>query len=221
MNLELLFWAAKNGVGESAYKAAVSHAYQTAKHQFRDDYTTYHVVNYDSTTGLPIRKFTWQGYKNESVWSRGQAWVIYGFTFCYRETKDVNFLIAAKNAANWFIQNSPQDGIPYWDFNAPYIPNEERDASSACIVAAALLELCQFVKPAEQKFYFKHAEKLLQTLSRNYTSKFSVHSGIIEHSVGGKPYLGELDYVINYADYYYLEALIRYKNSSLRKKFSQ
>lgn len=211
MNLQLLFFAANNG-GPSEYRdMAVSHARTTMKNQFRNDYTSYHVALYDSVTGKFIRGITNQGYSDDSFWARGQAWGIYGFTVVYRETKDKEFLRFVEKIADVYLAGLPSDYVPYWDFSDPNIPNSVRDASSAAIVASALIELSQLEDDGEKgRRYMDYAEKMLQSLSsENYQSR-EHNSAFLMHSTGNKPAGYEIDSSINYADYYYIEALKRY-----------
>lgn len=225
MNLEMLCYVSKL-TGNPKYKnAAISHALNTMKNHFRADYSTYHVVNYD-TTGKVLNRQTNQGYADNSTWSRGQGWAIYGFTMMYRETKDKRFLETAQKAANFYLNhpNLPKDKIPYWDFNAgqkgytpdwdyasrklSYIP---RDASAGALVASALLELSTFSKDGAK--YFKPAEQMLKSLSSNeYLAAPGTNSGfILKHCVGSIPHNSEIDVPLIYADYYFLEALLRYQ----------
>lgn len=211
INLEMLFWASKNGGNKALYDLAVSHADVTMKHHFRSDYTSYHVVVYDRETGEPIKKVTHQGYADNSMWARGQSWAIYGYTMVYRETGDKKYLDFAQKVTDVYLDRLPKDLIPYWDFNAPNIPNEPRDASAAAIVSSALLELSTMVDDSKkQKYYYEMAEKMLLELSQNYQSR-DQNSAFLLHSTGHKPAGSEIDYSINYADYYYIEALLRLK----------
>jgi len=220
INLELLFWASKNGGDKKLYYMAVSHAEVTMKNHFRDDYTSYHAVIYDKESGKKIKGLTHQGYSDTSMWARGQAWAIYGYTMVYRETNDPKFLDFANKVTKVYLDKLPDDLIPYWDFNAPGIPNEPRDASAAAVVASALLELSTFTKDTSiSKQYFDKAEKMLAELSANYQSK-DKNSACLLHSTGHKPAGTEVDYSINYADYYYVEALLRYKNYNALKQAS-
>jgi unsaturated chondroitin disaccharide hydrolase len=211
MNLELLFEATKLTGDSSFYKIAVSHANSTLKNHFRKDYSSYHVVDYDPATGAVKAKATAQGYADESSWARGQAWALYGYTMCYRETKEKAYLAQADSIATYIFQyaaNLPSDMIPYWDFNDPKIPESPRDASAAAIMASGLFELSQY--SANGKKYKQTADQLLNTLSKKYTSKPGTNYGfILEHSTGNKPSNSEIDVPIIYADYYYLEALLR------------
>ena len=141
INLEMLFWAAKNGGNPYLFDIAVAHADKTMKYHFRPDYTSYHVAVYDTLTGEFIKGVTHQGYSDDSMWARGQAWAIYGYTVVYRETKDVRYLDFVQKVTDVYLKNLPEDYIPYWDFNDPSIPDAPRDASAACVVASALLEL--------------------------------------------------------------------------------
>jgi unsaturated chondroitin disaccharide hydrolase len=212
INLELLFWASKNGGSKKLYDIAVSHAMTTMKNHFRPDWTSYHVVVYDRKTGRKIKGVTHQGYSDESMWARGQAWAIYGFTMSYRESGKKEFLETAQKTADVFIKNLPADHIPYWDFNSPDIPNAPRDASAAAVVSSALLELSTLTKDKSlQTKYRTEAEAMLTSLSSaNYQSR-EVNNAFLLHSTGHKPNNSEIDVSINYADYYYIEALLRLK----------
>ncbi|GAB3740805.1 glycoside hydrolase family 88 protein [Spirosoma lituiforme] len=212
INLELLFWASKNGGGKRLYDMAVSHATTTMKNHFRPDYTSYHVVVYDLETGKKIKGVTHQGYADNSMWARGQSWAIYGYTMTYRETKDPQFLAFAQNVSDVYLKRLPKDLIPYWDFSAPDIPNAPKDASAAAVTASALLELSTLVNDkAKAATYRAKAEQMLETLSSaNYQSR-QVNDAFLLHSTGHKPNNSEVDASINYADYYYIEALMRLK----------
>ncbi len=214
MNLEMLMWTFKHTGDSTYYKAAVSHADVTMKNHFRDDYSTWHVVSYDTLTGKPHIKQTNQGYADDSCWARGEAWALYGYTMMYRETGLERYLKQAENIANFMIKhpNMPDDYIPYWDFNAPDQPNAYRDASAAAIMASALIELSQYDK-ANSKKYLEVAEKQLRTLaSDEYTAKIGTNGNfILRHSVGSLPGNSEVDVPLTYADYYYVEALMRFK----------
>lgn len=212
INLELLFWASKNGGSAALYDQALNHARVTMKNQFRKDHTVYHVVVYDTLTGKSIKKVTHQGYADESMWARGQAWAIYGYTMCYRETKEKEFLDFAQKVSDVYLQRLPEDGIPYWDFDAPGIPNAPRDASAAAITASGLLELSALVADAQKsKYYREMAEKMLIELSSERYQSRDKNTAFLMHSTGHHPNGTEIDASIIYADYYYLEALLRLK----------
>jgi len=218
MNLEFLLWAAKQTKDKKMYDIAITHADNTLKHHFRKDYSSFHVVCYLPGTKV-FRKKTHQGAADSSAWARGQAWAMYGYALMYRETKDKKYLKQAEGIARFIINhpNLPQDKIPYWDFNAPNIPNEERDASAAGVFASAFLELSTFSEN-NKNLYFKTAEDMLVSLSsQNYTAKIGENNNfILKHSVGHKPGNSEIDTPLVYADYYYLEALLRYKKLTPR-----
>jgi unsaturated chondroitin disaccharide hydrolase len=212
MNLELLFEATKLSGDSSFYKVAVSHANTTMKNHFRPDFSSYHVIDYDTITGKVTKKNTHQGYSHESAWSRGQAWGLYGFTMCYRETKDKKYLGLAEKIAAFILNNPnlPEDMIPYWDFNAPGIPDEPRDVSAAAITASALYELSGYSKNGSD--YRKAAATILKNLTDKYRAPAGTsHGFLLLHSTGNKPGNAEVDLPLNYADYYYLEALLRSK----------
>ena len=210
INLELLFWASKNGGSKNLYEIAVSHAKVTLKNHFRPDYTSYHVVVYDRETGRKIKGVTHQGYADNSMWARGQSWAIYGYTMCYRETGDPEFLDFAQKVTDVYLDRLPADLIPYWDFNDPAIPKAPRDASAAAVVSSALLELSTLVKDKKKAAnYREKAEKMIRSLSSSSYRSGEKNSAFLLHSTGHKPKGSEVDASIIYADYYYLEALLR------------
>lgn len=210
MNLELLFEATRFSGDSSFYQIAVTHADNTIKNHFRPDYTTWHVIDYSLADGSVRNKHTAQGFAHESTWARGQAWAVYGFTVCYRETGDPKYLEQAEKAFEVVAShpNLPSDGVPYWDFNAPNIPAEKRDASSAAILASALYELSTYNK---SDYYKGWADKIMQSLaSPDYRAALGENGNfILKHSVGSIPHNSEIDVPLNYADYYFLEALKR------------
>ena len=213
MNLEILFWASRNGGGTDLYDKALSHAEKTMENNVRVNGSTYQIVDYNPTTGAIVKKETHQGYTDESTWSRGQAWGLYGFTMTYRETGDIRFLETAQKIADYFIDNLPGDYVPYWDFEAPNIPNEKKDVSAAAIGVAGLLELSGLVTDPEKKQkYFNAAVNILTALcSSDYLAEGSNSSGILLHGVGNHNRGTEVDVSLIYADYYFIEALIRYQ----------
>lgn len=218
MNLEYLYWAAKQFRQPVYAQNATSHALTTLKHHFRKDFSSYHVVDYDPATGKVYRKATHQGLTNESAWARGQAWGLYGFTMCFANTKNSKFLMQAENIARYIMNHPsmPKDKIPVWDFDVhnAYDADKDglapRDASAAAVIASALLELSTYAKDGTK--YFNYAEDILKSLS---SEKYMAKPGennffILKHSVGAFLYNSEIDTAIDYADYYYLEALKRY-----------
>ena len=215
MNLELLFNATKLCSDSIFYKIAVTHANTTIKNHFRPDYSSYHVVNYDTLTGKVLSKNTAQGYSDESAWARGQAWGLYGFTMTYRETHNEKYLKQATHIADFILNNKnlPEDMIPYWDFNAPNIPSEPRDASAAAIICSALYELSTYSIDKRNE-YKDAADKILRSLSSpEYRSKLNDNNDfILKHSVGSKPADSEVDVPLIYADYYFIEANLRCLN---------
>lgn len=210
MNLELLFNATHLSGDSSFYKIAVSHADQTMKNHYRPDYSCYHVVDYNLTDGSVRNRHTAQGHAHESSWARGQAWGIYGFTVCYRETQDPKYLQQAQKAFEFVINhlNFPEDFVPYWDFDAPNIPDEPRDASAAAIIASALYELSGY---QNSEFYKGWADNIMEHLAGpDYMAKLGENGNfLLMHSVGSIPHNAEIDVPLNYADYYFLEALHR------------
>ena len=210
MNLELLFWAARNGGGQYLYDIAYKHAETTMKHQFRKDYSCYHVAVYDTLDGHFIKGVTHQGLSDDSMWARGQAWAIYGYTMCYRYTHDQKYLDMAEKIYNFIFNNPnlPEDLVPYWDFDAPNIPNEPRDVSAAACTASALYELSTYIPG---KNYKETADKIMENLaSPAYRAEVGTNGNfILMHSVGSIPHGAEIDVPLNYADYYFLEGIMR------------
>jgi len=212
MNLELLFKATQFSGDSTYYKMAVSHADNTLANHFRKDWSCYHVIDYDKIKGGVRHKQTAQGYSDESAWARGQAWALYGFTMCYRYTHDPRYLEATENIYKFIFNNKnmPKDLVPYWDFDAQNIPNEPRDASAAAIIASALYELVGYGKTE----YKETADKIMSSLSSPVFTALVGTNGnfLLMHSVGSIPHGHEIDVPLNYADYYYLEAVIRQRN---------
>lgn len=217
MNLEFLFWASKASNDPSFRQIAITHADNTMKYHFRPDGSSYHVICYNPD-GRVAARMTHQGAADESAWARGQAWGLYGYTVMYRETKDKRYLDHAQKIADFFINHPdlPTDKIPYWDFNRP---GEERDASAGAIAASALIELSQY-SPRQQKNYFETASTMLQSLaSPAYKAPLGENNQfVLQHSVGHKPGKSEIDVPLVYADYYYLEGLMRYEKAKAGKK---
>lgn len=229
MNLELLFYAAKETKDSTFREIAINHALQTMKNHVRSDYSSFHVVNYDPKTGKVLHKQTLQGFSDNSTWSRGQAWGIYGFTMTYRETGDLRFLKTAEGMADYFLdhENLPADKVPYWDFNAGqegYKPDWSfdpdkykempRDASAAAIAASGLLELSVLTQDEQRKNKYKNAAKsILNSLSsKEYLNVDNQNPYfLLKHSTGNLPSANEVDVPLIYADYYFLEALLRYR----------
>jgi hypothetical protein len=216
MNLEYLYWAAKEFKNPSYSQAASTHAITTMKNHYRADYSSYHVVDYDPATGKVLRKATHQGVTDQSAWARGQAWGLYGYTMCYANSGNQKFLDQAEHIAS-FIMNHPhmpKDKIPVWDFDVHNAMDVDqpapRDASAAAIIASALLDLSTKVKNGEK--YVTYAEEILKSLSSDtYLAKPGENGFfILKHSVGAFLYNSEIDTPIDYADYYFLEALKRY-----------
>lgn len=224
MNLEMLFYASKVSGDKRYYDVAVKHADETLKNHFRDDFSTYHVVNYDTIIGAVLNQATCQGFSDNSTWSRGQAWAIYGYTMMYRETKDKRYLDAAIKASDWYLKHLPEDLIPLWDFNVGeegYVPGVKsyavefqeklKDVSAAAIVCSAFFELGDITK---NNLYTSKAIQMLETLSKPpYRPNLGENADfLLTESVGSIPHKTEINKPLVYADYYYLEALVRYKN---------
>jgi len=213
MNLELLFRASELTGDDRFRNIAISHADGTIKNHFREDASTWHVVSYNADGSIES-KGTHQGYSDDSRWARGQAWAIYGYTMCYRFTKEARYLEQACKVASLImtLPDMPEDHIPYWDYDAPGKPDAVRDASAAAITASALLELKDYVDPELSASYLEYAESIMSSLSSKQYLAGPGENGyfILKHSTGAAPLNSEVDVAINYADYYFLEAIERY-----------
>lgn len=213
MNLELLTQAHKMSGIDSLLTVAVTHANTTMKNHFRPDYTTWHVVDYDPETGDIRMKVTHQGYSDDSAWSRGQAWAVYGYTMMFREVGDEAYLALAENIARMLLDKLPEDGIPYWDFDSPDIPDAQRDASAGAIMASSFIELAGYTQDnALSKALMEMAETQIRTLASPEYLAEKGRNGffLLKHSVGSYPSDTEVNVPLTYADYYFLEALLRY-----------
>ncbi len=214
MNLEMMLWASKNGGDEKLRGIALAHADTTMKNHFRPDGSTYHKLTYELATGEVLKKETHQGFADDSMWARGQAWAIYGFTMMYRETGDPRYLAQAEKAAAVFLSRLPADGVPRWDFDAPD-DKPYKDASAAAVASSAFLELYERTGKA---VYLEQADETLAELSTDrYLAKGADYQCLLLHSVGNLNKNSEVDVNINYADYYFLEALSRLKKIRLGK----
>lgn len=213
MNLELLTWAGRT-TGDTLFThIATTHAHTTLKNHFRPDYSSYHVVSYDTLSGQPEKKQTHQGYADDSAWARGQAWALYGYTMMARETGDEAFLNQARHIAAFLMNHPrmPEDKVPYWDYDTPDIPNAPRDASAAAVMASALIELSQLDKSDQASAYQAYAEDQLRSLtSPAYLAAKGTNCHFaLMHSTGHFRAGSEVDAPLSYADYYYVEALMR------------
>lgn len=210
MNLEVLFEATRFTGDSTFYNVAVAHANTTMAHHFRPDFSCFHVVDYDPESGAVRHRQTAQGYSDDSSWARGQAWALYGYTMCYRYTRNPEYLYQAVKVCDMIFSNPslPVDLVPYWDYNAPGIPDQPRDASAAACTASALYELSTYLP---SRGYREMADKVMASLSSpDYRAEIGTNGHfLLMHSVGSIPHGHEIDVPINYADYYYLEALVR------------
>ena len=216
MNLDMMFWAAKNGGNKLLYDLAVTHAKTTMKNHFRPDGSCYHVAVYDTINGDLIKGVTHQGYADHSMWARGQSWAIYGYTMAYRYTHNRVFLDFAQKVTDIYIKRlkeTSDDLVPLWDMDDPrgVKGGAPKDASAACVVADALLELQQYVGGEKGEEYKLFALQSLAQLSTDRYQSGKKNVAFLMHSTGHHPAGSEIDASIIYADYYYLEALMRAK----------
>ena len=213
MNLELLFWATRESGDSSFYRIAVTHANTTMRNHYRPDYSSYHVVDYDTATGQVLARKTAQGYADSSAWARGQSWGLYGYTMVYRYTHDPKYLEQAVHIADYIISRLPADKVPYWDYDAPGGPRVLRDVSAAAILASGLIELSLDAPSPKGRTYLGVAEQIIVSLSSStYHAVVGANGGfLLMHSVGNLPGRSEIDVPLAYADYYFVEAMLRYR----------
>lgn len=212
MNMELLLKAAELGGSDSLKNVALAHARTTMKNHFRDDKSCFHLVDYNPETGEVVGKQTVQGLADDSAWARGQAWGLYGFTMVYRFCKEQDILDHAIAIAEYLLPRLPEDGVPFWDYDSAEIPNDVRDASAAAIMASSLIELSQYVDAEKAERYLATAEKMIRTLASDeyLCAEGEDYGFLLKHSTGNKNTDSEVDVPLTYADYYFLEALIRW-----------
>ena len=211
MNLELLLKVGQMYDEPELCRKAVSHADVTMKNHFREDGSSWHLVDYDPQTGNVNKKQTVQGYSDDSAWSRGQSWGLYGFTMMYQYTRDEKYLDHAVKIADYLLSRLPEDGIPYWDYDDPDIPDALRDASAAAIMASALVSLSGLVEGECSDKYLSAAENIVRTLaSEEYLAEEGDNCGfILKHGVGFLKAGSEVDVPLTYSDYYFLEAILK------------
>ncbi len=210
MNLEMLCEATKMTGNQEYMNVAISHADKTMENHFRDDYSSFHVVDYDEN-GVAIAHQTAQGYADHTAWARGQGWGLYGYTMMYRETGDQKYLDQANNIANFILSHPrlPEDKVPYWDFDAPGIPDVPRDVSAGALIASALFELGTYT-PAKAAEYNEVANTILESITEKYLAAPGEEYGFVTvESTGHHPNNSEISVPLSYADYYFAEALLR------------
>jgi uncharacterized protein YyaL (SSP411 family) len=218
MNLDMLFWASSHGGDSAWFRIAERHALTSARAHVRADGSTAHVALFDPATGALERTVTWQGDADTSAWSRGQAWAIHGFTASYGRTRRSELLVAAERTADWFIAHLPADDVPYWDFRSPAIPRTERDASAGAIAASGLYDLARYVDGGASDRYRATADRIIASLASSYMAAPTPQGTILAHSTGARPAQSEVDVGLVYADYFFVEALLRRKGLSLQPR---
>jgi unsaturated chondroitin disaccharide hydrolase len=216
MNLDLLFWASQETGDKKLANMAVAHARTALARHIRADGSTSHVTDFNPDTGEFIKQDTQQGLSATSCWSRGQAWAVYGYTECYRETKDVIFLDAARTLTEYCLRRLPPDHVAYWDYDSPLIPNDVRDSSAASILASGMLNLATLDPDAAKAEYWRsQAMMILESLWRNYSSRGTSEPCLLLHATRSKPH-GFMDHGLIYGDYYFVEALTRLLKPELK-----
>ena len=213
MDMELLYWASKQ-TGNAVYRdRATAHLLKLQQHYVRPDGSAAQLGYFNGASGAFVGHDKKQGYSATSAWSRGQAWAIYAYAAAYRETGNATLLAAAKKLADFYIANAPPDGVPYWDFRSPDVPNTFRDTSAAAITASGLFELARVAPLSGEKARYRaYAEQVLASLlSPAYLAEGSTSRGVLLHGAAHVPRKNALyDNSLIYGDYYLLEAMNRY-----------
>jgi unsaturated chondroitin disaccharide hydrolase len=211
MNLPLLYWAAKETGKTHYYENAYRHARQLRDHFVRPDGSTFHTFIFDPQTGKPLRGKQAGGATEDSCWTRGSAWAIYGFPLSYKYTHDTSFLNIACRVADYFINNLPADQVPYWDFSFNDASDEAKDSSAASIAVCGLLELARQLPHGSQSEHYRNAGlKILSSLCIYYAAPADSNTnGLLLHGVYGGRNRHGYDECNLWGDYYYLEALTR------------
>lgn len=219
MNLEHLMVASKLFDADSLADIACTHANTTMRNHFRPDFTTYHLLDYSSETGQVRKKQTYQGAADESAWARGQAWALYGYAMMAEKSSDRKafsaYLLQAEKVAEMLLEKLPEDGIPYWDFDSENIPDEYKDASAAAVMASGFITVSRITEKGRLSRECRHmAETQIRTLaSEKYLAEAGTNGNfLLMHSVGNYPFSVEVDAPLTYADYYFLEALIKFRS---------
>jgi unsaturated chondroitin disaccharide hydrolase len=209
MNIQVLYWAARHGGSPAWAQVAHTHALTVARDFIRDDGSTYHMVCYDATSGAVVQRTTSQGYSADSTWARGQAWAIYGLSEAYRDTQDPTLLAAARRVSDYYVSHLPSDTVPYWDFQAPDIPDAPRDSSAAAVAASGLIQLSTLeTDTARAQAYRSAAQDTLAALtSASYASTGTAM--ILDHGVLNYWTSSTRDCSLSFGDYFYFEALMR------------
>ena len=209
MNLDLLFWASQETGEHKFADMATAHARTTLKRHVRTDWSTSHVTRFDPDSGEFVRQDTHQGLSPSSCWSRGQAWAVYGYARCFRNTGDAVFLDAARRLAEYCLRRQPPDHVPFWDYDSPLIPNDMRDSSAASILASGMLLLASLEPDrAQAECWRSEALCILESLWRDYSNRGESEPSILKHGTRSKPH-GLMDHGLIYGDYYFVEALTR------------
>lgn len=209
-NLSLLYWAANHSGDGSFRHAAEAHAEKTRGAFIRRDGSTYHAVEYEPLTGRCARGYTFQGYNDESAWSRGQAWAIYGYVNTARETGKREYINVAEELADYYLKRLQGRDIPPWDFDDPAASDALRDSAAAAIVSAALVELGAIhPDPAVGGVWISRAVATLETLCRDYLARDSQHRGLLMHGCYSKPQDEGTDSATMFGDFYFVEALCK------------
>ncbi len=212
-NITLLYWAYEETKDPRFYQIATKHADTVLEYFIRPDGSVRHIVEFDPFTGDYVKAYGGQGYDEESAWTRGQGWAVYGFVLSYLHTKDVRYLNAAKRVAHFCIANIPESGLLPVDFRQPKEPAWE-DSCGACVIAGGLLEIAKVVPELEKELYYSNAIRILKAITEK-RADFSEGCDAIVQNCTGAYHDSRHHFTMNYADYYYLEALYKLKNTGI------
>ncbi|WP_024547761.1 glycoside hydrolase family 88 protein [Siccibacter turicensis] len=211
MNLPLLYWASEQTGDPRFAEVAKAHVRQAARYLVRPDASSWHTYYMDPVSGEARFGNTQQGYADDSCWSRGQAWGIYGFLLSFIYTGDKEMVTLSKKVANYFLNRLPEDGVCHWDL-ALLGTDALRDSSSAAIAVCGLLELVSHlpVTDPDRDTYQQWAEHIMDSLNRDYLiTPDDSGTGLLKHSVYHLASNKGVDECCSWGDYFYVEALMR------------
>lgn len=210
MNIPLLFWAYGETGDERYREAAIGHYRTTAKYLIRGDGSSYHHYQFDPATKEPLYGCTLQGFSNDSCWTRGHAWLVYGFPVAYSYTNDEEILDIHKAVSYYFLDNLPSDMVPFWDFAFTDGSFEPRDSSASAIAVCGLLEMSRHLpeNSKEKAIYINAAHRMLNALIDHCENRSPDEDGLIHYVTGSMPHSSS-NGIATYGDYFYFEALVR------------
>lgn len=217
LNLPLLYWATDETGDEKYREIAEKHIHTALANVIREDFSTWHTFFFNMETGEPDHGATCQGYRDGSVWARGQAWGIYGTAIGYKYTKRREYIDIFKGVTDYYLRHLPEDLVPFWDLEfGDGDDDQPRDSSSASIAPCGMLEMAKYMEPEDAAYYTGIAKKFMKSIKDHYAvTDFETSNGLVLHSTysNHSPYNTCNHYGVDecniWGDYFYMEALTR------------